>query len=109
MILLDVASWVLIVIGSFACVTAGIGLIRLPDFFCRSHAGGIMDSLGMGCLFLGMALQTSNPLVLIKLFFIYTFILLTGPTAIHALARAALHAGIKPIDGQHTGGDASTR
>jgi len=55
---LDIASWALILVGSFACVTAGLGLIRLPDFFCRSHAGGIMDSLGMGCLFAGMAAFT---------------------------------------------------
>lgn len=108
MIILDAISWILIVAGSFACVTAGIGLIRLPDFFCRSHAGGIMDSLGMGFLFAGMALQTTDPLILVKLFFIYGFVLLTGPTAIHALARAALHAGIKPIIGQRSGGDSST-
>ncbi len=106
---LDIISWVLILIGSFACLTAGLGLIRLPDFFCRSHAGGIMDSLGMGCLFAGMALQSSSPLVLVKLFFIYGFVLLTGPAAIHALARAALHAGLKPQLGKSTGGDASTR
>ena len=106
---LDIASWALILVGSFACVTAGLGLIRLPDFFCRSHAGGIMDSLGMGCLFAGMALQTSSPLVLVKLFFIYAFVLLTGPAAIHALARAALHAGLKPQLGDRAGGDSSTR
>jgi len=70
---------------------------------------GIMDSLGMGCLFAGMALQTSSPLVLVKLFFIYAFVLLTGPAAIHALARAALHAGLKPQLGNRAGGDSSTR
>lgn len=96
-VVLDVFSWLLILSGSFFCLTAGLGLLRLPDFFCRTHAGGIMDSLGMGLLFLGMALQAPDYLVIIKLIFIYAFILLTGPAAIHALARAAVHSGEIPL------------
>lgn len=96
-IVLDIFSWLFILSGSFFCLTAGLGLLRLPDFFCRTHAGGIMDSLGMGLLFLGMALQAPDYLVIIKLFFIYAFVLLTGPAAIHALARAAVHSGEIPL------------
>jgi len=95
--LLDILSWILILGGSFFCLTAGLGLIRLPDFFCRTHAGGIMDSLGMGLLFAGMALQAPDYLVVVKLVFIYIFVLLTGPAAIHALARAAVHSGEIPL------------
>ena len=96
-IVIDGFSWLLILSGSFFCLTAGIGLLRLPDFFCRTHAGGIMDSLGVGLLFVGMALQAPDYLVIVKLFFIYIFILLTGPAAIHALARAAVHSGEIPL------------
>lgn len=92
-LLLDILSWIFILAGSFFCVTAGLGLLRLPDFFCRTHAGGIMDSLGMGLLFVGMGLQAPDYLVVVKLFFIYVFVLLTGPAAIHALTRAAVHSG----------------
>ncbi len=92
-IIVDALSWLLALTGSFFCLTAGLGLLRLPDFFCRTHAGGIMDSLGVGLLFLAMALQAPDYLVVIKLLFIYAFILLTGPAAIHALARAAVHSG----------------
>lgn len=94
---LDLLSWLLILGGSFFCLTAGLGLLRLPDFFCRTHAGGVMDSLGMGLLFAGMALQAPDYIVVIKLVFIYIFVLLTGPAAIHALARAAVHSGEIPL------------
>ena len=111
-LILDVLSWLFILGGSFFCVTAGVGLLRLPDFFCRTHAGGIMDSLGMGLLFVGMALQAPDYLVLVKLFFIYVFVLLTGPAAIHALTRAAVHSGdlkLLPDDAdvKEDGGDTS--
>lgn len=96
-LLIDGLSWLFILAGSFFCLTAGLGLLRLPDFFCRTHAGGIMDSLGMGLLFLGMALQAPDYLVVVKLVFIYVFVLLTGPAAIHALARAAVHSGEIPL------------
>ncbi len=93
MMLLDVLSWMFALVGSFFCITAGLGLLRLPDFFCRTHAGGVMDSLGMGMLFVAMTLQAPHYLVVIKLVFIYVFMMLTGPAAIHALARAAVHSG----------------
>ncbi len=96
-VFLDFLSWIFILAGCFFCITAGLGLLRLPDFFSRTHAGGIMDSLGVGMLFFGMALQAPDYLVIIKLLFIYLFVLLTGPAAIHALARAAVHSGDIPL------------
>ena len=34
---LDIASLVLLVLGSFFCITAGVGLIRMPDFYTHEH------------------------------------------------------------------------
>ena len=36
-LLVDMASWALLAVGGFFCVTAGLGLLRLPDFFSRGH------------------------------------------------------------------------
>lgn len=94
--LLDVLSWVLILIGGFAALTASFGLLRLPDFFSRTHASGILDTLGAGAILLGFALQTGFSLVTAKLALVLIFILITGPTAAHALARSALHHGVNP-------------
>lgn len=93
---LDVISWVLIVAGSFFALTAGLGLIRLPEFFSRTHGVGILDTLGAGLILLGFALQSGLTLVTVKLALVLIFILLTGPTAAHALARSALHSGVEP-------------
>lgn len=97
-ILLDVLSWLSILIGAFAVITASLGLMRLPEFFSRTHSTGILDTLGAGMILLGFGLQTGLSLVTFKLALVFVFILITGPTAAHALARSALHSGVKPIN-----------
>lgn len=89
MLIMTVLGWILLVLGSFFCLVGSIGLIRLPDFYSRVHAAGIIDSLGAILILLGMLTQTQDAIVIIKLMFILFFMMLTGPTAVHALARAA--------------------
>ena len=93
---LDILSWAAILSGSAFLVVAGVGLLRLPDFFSRVHALGIQDTLSAGLIILGLLLQSDDWLVGVKLVLVLVFVLITGPTAAHALARAALHAGFRP-------------
>mgnify|MGYP001186655011 CR=1 FL=1 len=95
MIAVDLISWFLIIFGSSFCVIAAIGVLRLPDYFSRIHAVGILDSVGAGALILGLMLQAGLTLVTIKLLMILVIIVITGPTATYALARAALDGGLK--------------
>ncbi len=37
-VVLDVASWFFLMTGCTFCVIGGIGMIRMPDFYSRSHA-----------------------------------------------------------------------
>lgn len=82
-------GWILLLLGSFFCLVGSIGLIRLPDFYSRVHAAGVVDSLGAILILLGLMTQTQDFIVIIKLVFILLFMMLTGPTAVHALARSA--------------------
>jgi len=94
---IDIASWVLIVLGSFFIVVGAFGLVRMPDLFTRMHAGSVTDTLGAGLLILGMVLQAGLSLVVLKLLFILALFFFTGPVVTHALAQAALHEGIEPL------------
>ena len=91
----DVASWVLLVAGSLACVIGAIGLLRLPDFYARTHAASINDTLGAGLILAGLILQAGATLVAVKLLMVFVFLLLTSPTSAHALAKAAARTGVK--------------
>ncbi len=92
----DILSWIAIMGGAFFSISGAVGLFRLPDFYSRVHAAGMTDTLGALLILLGLALQNGWDLNLAKYAFIAIFILYTGPTATHALAKAAMHGGLKP-------------
>ncbi len=58
--MLDLASWVLISLGAVFSILGCVGLIRLPDFYSRTHAGGLTDTLGATFLLIGLALQAPH-------------------------------------------------
>jgi len=96
-IVLTIASWVLLIGGGFFVISGSVGIIRMPDLFTRFHPAGITDSLGMPMMLLGVMLQTGLTLVTLKIVLLMVFLLLTSPTACHALAKAAISSGIKPV------------
>ena len=93
---MQILGWALLLTGSVFCLIGAFGLIRLPDFFTRVHAASIVDSLGTILILLGMITQTQDILIIIKLILILLFMMLTGPTAVHALARTAMHSEKNP-------------
>lgn len=95
-LVIDALSWILIVIGSLALLTGGIGVLRFPDVYTRMHAASITDTLGAGALLVGLILQAGLTLVAVKLFFMLVFIFFTSPTSSFALAHAALSSGVEP-------------
>lgn len=95
--LLDGLSWLLLLSGCACLLISAIGLIRMPDLFTRMHAAGIGDTLGAILVLAGLMLQAGLSITLIKLVLTLFFLLFTSPTACHALARAALAGGQKPL------------
>ncbi|NEV62638.1 monovalent cation/H(+) antiporter subunit G [Thiorhodococcus minor] len=95
---LDLASLLLLSGGVFLGITGAVGVLRFPDFFTRLHAAGVTDTLSAGMILAALMLQAGLSLISVKLAFILLFLLYTSPVASHALARAAVHAGVKPVD-----------
>ncbi|MBL0379490.1 MAG: monovalent cation/H(+) antiporter subunit G [Desulfofustis sp. PB-SRB1] len=95
--ILDIGSWILLLTGSFFCLTGGLGLLRFPDFFTRIHAASLTDTLGASLILIGLMLQVDSWLTFVKLMLILLFSLLAGTTASHAIARAALKSGLRPL------------
>lgn len=93
----DMLSWIMFLGGSAFILIGGIGFLRLPDLYCRMHGSGMIDTLGVVMLFVGMMLQAGLTLVAFKIFMIILFIMFTSPTGTHALARTARIDGLKPL------------
>jgi multicomponent Na+:H+ antiporter subunit G len=86
-----------ILAGGFFIFSASLGIIRMPDFFTRLHPAGIADSLGAPLLLIGIAIQNGATLFSGKIMLLILFMVITNPTACHALAKAALYGGLKPF------------
>ena len=94
--ILSILAIILVVCGTFLFFTGTVGLIRLPDFYCRMHATGKCDTLGALLALTGLAIYNGFNLVSLKIFFIVIFIFLANPTATHAIGRAALVNHVPP-------------
>lgn len=95
-LVVDIASWLLLLAGGIFVFTGGVGLLRMPDLYTRMHAVGLTDSLGSILVLLGAILQAGLSLASVKLAIIIVFLLLTCPTASYALANAARLSGLEP-------------
>ncbi len=96
--ILDALSWLSLLAGGAFVIVGGVGLLRLPDFFTRLHAASLTDTLGFALIVFGLALQSGVGITSLKLALALAFLLLTGPVATHALAKAALHGSLRPVD-----------
>lgn len=95
-LILTISGGVFLLLGSFLCISSGVGILRFPDFYTRIHAASVTD-LGASLVLIGLMFYTDEGLVLAKLVLIFCFVLITSPVASHALAKSALHSGLKPL------------
>ncbi len=95
--ILNLISSVFILVGSLSIIVGLLGVYRMPDFFTRLHAASIIDTLGAMLILFGLIMHHGMSIVSVKLFLILVFILITTPTAAHALAKSALHGNLKPV------------
>ena len=107
-VVLDVISWTCLLLGSFFALASSLALLRLPDFYSRVHGASVTDTMGAGLILIGLVFQAGISLISFKLVLVLVFMVLTGPTASHALAKAAYQLGLEPMlaeDGDGQGGE----
>lgn len=91
----------LVALAGFFFIFAGVvGVLRLPDFYCRLHAMGKCDTLGVALLLGALVLAEGVSLVSVKILLIVVFVALANPTATHALGRAARRGGLPHWTGE---------
>lgn len=96
-IIVNTSSVLCLLLGSFLCLSGGVGIIRFPDFYTRMHAVGVTDTLGAGMILIGLMLQNPDSLVIIKLLMILVMTVFISPVASHALAKAAFRNNLVPV------------
>lgn len=95
-ILIQVLSGLCLLIGSFLMLSGALGVLRFPDLYTRMHAAGVTDTLAATLVVVGLLLLSGWSLVSAKLIMILVFLMFSGPTSSHALAKAASNKGLVP-------------
>jgi multicomponent Na+:H+ antiporter subunit G len=86
---------VLLAIGVAFDIVGCIGLVRLPDIYNRLQAATKCVTLGTSMILLSVVFYTGLNAIGAKALICIWFILITSPTAAHAIARAAHRSGIR--------------
>ncbi|WP_440991861.1 monovalent cation/H(+) antiporter subunit G [Haloarchaeobius baliensis] len=90
----------------FFSLVAVVGFYRLPDVYARAHAASKSETLGALLALSAAAVAFGPGAETVKLVLLALFVLVTGPTAAHAVVRSAADAGTEPWQSPRT--DAST-
>ncbi len=91
-----IVGYCIILFGMGIMLIGSIGILRLPDFFSRTHAASMVDTVGIGIVVVGIAVTQGLSYDSLKVLVAGAFLMLTNPVAAHSLARAALKAGERP-------------
>lgn len=87
---IDLLSSLLIFVGIILSLIGGFGVLKMPDFITRVHASSLIDSGAVIFILAGLIIKAGFTLVAGKLVLVLLFLLLTSPTAIHALMGTVL-------------------
>ena len=90
----DIIGYILIISGVLFNLFGCIGLVRFPDVYNRLQAATKCVTLGTILLLLGVAVVGGGATAA-KAAICAVFILLTSPTAAHAIAKGAYASGVK--------------
>ena len=92
MIVVRILIDLLFAVGIFFTIAGIVGMIRMPDTYCRLQSSTNIATMGalpiaLGCAIYGFAIGNSS--LGIKALVIMFFLIITNPVASHAMTRAA--------------------
>jgi multicomponent Na+:H+ antiporter subunit G len=90
----DLVITLCLITGLFLMITSAIGLLRLPDLYCRSHAVAKASSLGIFLLLIALWLDLAPEVSGLKLALAIFFQVLTIPVSSHLVGMLARQKNI---------------
>ncbi len=107
--MIEVLSGALLLSGCALMLLAAIGLVRLPDYYCRSHAVAKATTLGIGQILIAVWLQMGTEVAGLKIALALIFQFVTIPVASHLMSLTALRRGLAPWRGPDEGSSPDTK
>lgn len=91
----EVIGYILIIVGILFNIFGCIGLVRFPDVYNRLQASTKCVTLGTILLLVGVAFVTGMGPTATRALICAVFIMITSPTAAHAIAKGSYASGIE--------------
>ena len=92
MMIRELISAALLLIGFAFMVVSAVGVVRLPDFFSRLHASSIGETLGIVLVGLGLILYNGAEFSSAKILLIVIALFFVNPVGTHLIGKAAVRA-----------------
>lgn len=87
-------------VGAFFAIAGVIGIIKMPDTYCRMQASTCITTMGVLGVCIGALLYAifvmHSPATAVKILVIAALIFTTNPVGAHAIAKGAYQSGIRP-------------
>mgnify|MGYP001809864353 FL=1 len=87
--------------GLLVLLTAGLGLLRFPDFYTRAHATLAAETVGAGLLLIALAASAWDSAITLRLALLGVAMAALAPARIHALGVGAHGGGLAPVIGPY--------
>ena len=88
-----------IVLSIFFAFAGVVGVLRMPDTYCRMQAATCISTFGVLGVVIGGVIYSigvlGNGEMAVKLIVLGVFYIVTAPISGHALAKGAYHHGVK--------------
>jgi multicomponent Na+:H+ antiporter subunit G len=91
----DVIIMILSALGVLFIILAGIGMLKMPDFYMRVSISTKAITLGVGLILIASAVSFNEFSVTSRVIAIIIFIILTAPVAAHMIGRAAYFSKVE--------------
>lgn len=88
--MIDYLAVLSIFIGVFFFFAGSIGLLRLPDLFCRLHALAKADNVGLAFIAIGVAMLDGDAINILKMILIWILVMAASSVSSHLIARHAM-------------------
>ena len=81
----------LLLLGASFALIAAIGIVRMPDIYCRMHAATKAGAFGVALILLALCVAVPILRVIIQSVMIIAFFYLTAPVAAHLIGRVSMN------------------
>jgi multicomponent Na+:H+ antiporter subunit G len=95
--MVDALASLLVLLGAFFCLVAGIGLVRLRDVYSRMHAATKAGTLGLALICVAVMVRAESWLEIVEALFVFLFMIASAPVGAHLIGRSAYRTN-QPMD-----------